>query len=137
MGIIYIPKVNERPGQILVFKEKHGNRYFLAEIKEQVYDACLKILKEREWMIVEPEEPELEDEYQNMVFEPGSVFEKAQIDIIKRNQNKTLTYNEMMKQYKLARFAIEESNGRIAWRVLSDRCDYEYEYFEFEQLELP
>jgi hypothetical protein len=135
MGKIYIQRIDDKKGRILVFMEKHGNRYFLAETKEQVYDACLKILKERAWMFVEPKEPELEDEHQDMVFEPGSIFEKTQVDIIKRNQNKILAYNETMNQYKLARFAVDQNNGRIAWRVINDRYDHEYERYDFEHLE--
>lgn len=134
MSKIYIQRIDDEKGRILVFREKHGNRYFLAETKEQVYDACLKILKERAWMFAEPKEPELEDEHQDMVFEPGSIFEKTQVDIIKRNQNKILAYNETMNQYKLVRFAVDQNNGRIAWRVINDRYD-EYERYDFEHLE--
>lgn len=34
-------------GRIIVFEEKHGNRYFDASTDEQLARACVKILKER------------------------------------------------------------------------------------------
>jgi len=50
------------PG-ILVFREKHGTRYFMCNSREDFYRAAMKILKERadkkySWYYEDPTEPE-------------------------------------------------------------------------------
>lgn len=142
MERVYIPKIYEHPGQILVFKEKYGNRYFIAETKEHVYAACLKLLKEREWMFEEPEAPNLIDIPDEPVLFDNSVNEQLReevmlvIDRAKKTNRKILdNYKEAKEEYGMVKTALSEDNGEMAWRIMSDRRDCEYEYFEFAYLE--
>jgi len=142
MGKIYIQRIDDKKGRILVFMEKHGNRYFLAETKEQVYDACLKILKERAWMFVEPEEPDLislPTEPIDFGDDVVNELKAALIDIVQKskrvNEQKLRDYKERLHEYKLVQAALKEESGDLAWAVISERHDCEYEDYEFEYLE--
>jgi hypothetical protein len=51
------------------------------------------------------------------------------------NEQKLRDYKERLHEYKLVQAALKEESGDLAWAVISERHDCEYEDYEFEYLE--
>jgi hypothetical protein len=131
---------NTKWPQLLVLKEKHGDDYFLINDIEALWRASLKILKERrdEHWYYEPTPPQLKEEVADDIMDklPDSLRKKAKDDKhsnksnLKRFQKDLDIWNDIQR-------AITEQNGALAYKILDDRRDHEYEGLNFENLKVP
>ncbi len=124
--------------KILVFREKHGDRYFRASTPEEIQESCLKVLRERfeeeeawcyppnEVRSVEPMSDEiiatLPEEYRKIENERKRVYEK---DCKRFEQEK--------KWYEAVKLEVNIPVG-LAYKLLRWRCGYQYEGFNFEEV---
>lgn len=138
---------------ILVFQEKHGDRYFLADTPERTKKAFLKILEERYnrggyFLKLEDcfsEEDLLlardSDEYIQKL--QKTIADKDAVDVIKDHALHELDrVKKLVRYYKEVVFengeiqkALSNKDGLLAFCILDGRRDYEYERFSFEHLE--
>jgi hypothetical protein len=118
---IKFPKYLERrlsESGILVFREKHGNRYFICNTKEDYCRAAIKIIKERldeGWYWDE------EDDDDNQA--------AAEYAGVKRRKR------YVRKDETTARQIVESNDLVRAYMFLEERSDYEYEgmYIEYPE----
>lgn len=126
--------------QLIVVKEKHDNGYYLVNDVEAVWRWALAILKERldqRWYY-KPDEPKLREEVPDDVMDklPESLRKKAKDDK-QSNKSNMKRYQRDMEVWNDIHTALTEQNGALAFKVLDDRKDHEYEGFTFETLEVP
>ena len=135
-------------GRILVFREKHGNRYFPADTPEKTMYACLQILTERhgpdaDWGSAQsyidslkeyaPDQPEMPLEeaeklpYTNIRDHVVEQWKKYKKDIEGRS--------EEIRSYRAIKKAIEDKDPYLALQAVWNRRDMEYEKIDFEWME--
>lgn len=134
--------------QILIFQEKHGTRYFDGTTDKARYAAALYILKQRFeegwWYGEEEKVPSLEGTIddtgltiQQIEDLPDGKIKKEALEAVKSLKRSIRYAKEHNYQLKLIKKALDESNGRLAYSVLRDRSDHEYERMEVELLGVP
>lgn len=126
--------------KLIVLKDKHENGYYLVTDVESVWRWALHVLQMRvnDHYIREPEEPRPVEEVPDDVIDklPEAMKKKALSDkqanksLMKRHQRYVEIWNDVQT-------ALAEKNGALAFKVLDDRRDHEYEGFSFERLEVP
>ncbi len=122
-----------RAPSVLVFKEKHDNRYFYVTSDEALFAAALHVLAGRHadgyWYTKpaaerEPAPPDVTREQIDSL--PESLRAKARENL--RDYRIALQeYTRAVEVYDSIVKAIEEKNGRKAWEILSARGAHEYE----------
>lgn len=127
--------------QIIVFKEKHGNRVFDASTNAQLHAACLKVvterLKEGCWYI-KPEFPPCklgmtEEQINNLP--EGKVKKDAQKEWAAFQEEAKHILGEIA-EFEAFKKIVEEKNGKLAYHhVICSRSSYEYEGFRLETVE--
>jgi hypothetical protein len=132
-------------GRILRIKEKHATRYFDASTVEKLHAVALAIVKERlkpdYAFITHPGEPsEWYDVKADLTDEQIAALptEKLQQSAgSERSQCRRYRgeYTEALEVFEKARRAVKQKDGALAWEVLQDRSDHEYEGHSFEYLE--
>ncbi len=132
----------EEKQRIIIFKEKHGNRYFDASTEEKLHIAALKVLKERfeSGWYYEPEEPQgVEEEITGLRTSLEVVkdsYLREQIERkLKHVEGQMPSYLEYKREWETIQKALEENDGNLAYWVLQQRIDCEYEEYDFEWLE--
>ena len=123
-----------QPG-VIVALEKHGTSYYWALTAEQKHAQALAILIERfedGWYYCPepaPTEPELTcAQIEKLPVGETQQAAKKVYHKWKRNWEQT----EMARdQYKLMQEAIEKKDGYLAWVLLEERYDHEYEKIRF------
>lgn len=123
--------------QLLVLKDKHETEYYLCADRDALGRACLEILKARlspqYGYIHEPDkEPyglvdELTDE--QIAVLPAHLQRQAQQDR-GDNTRRRAEHAEELLQYAEAKKALADKDGLMAYQVLHDRRDHEYERVE-------
>lgn len=121
---------------IVIFKEKHGDRYFLVHNREELEKVALKIVKERNeegWYNYEyelPTEPK-------MTVDAAVLLGMERVIAAVKEEWNLFSYNK--KQYELGikmKAALEEiekyNNGAVALQFLNDSKDGQYEAFKIE-----
>lgn len=136
-------KQKEERQRIIVFKEKHGNRYFDAATDEKLHAAALKVLRDRfniGWYY--PPASLKEDPMAKIAELEEALKVLKDSDLIKQTKKKIeqtkreiMSRKEQVLEWLTIQKALEESNGKLAYQVLNFRRDYEYEEFDFEYLE--
>lgn len=126
--------------KILIFKEKHSNRYFDASTVEAHSAACLKILKERleEGYWYDPGDPPDKEDIlseEQISSLPTEILKRAESERRKRYLRELANYEEEVKFVEDAKDAIANNKGRLAYKLLMWRRDGEYERFYEEELE--
>ena len=134
-----------RPG-VLIFHEKHGERYFHVPTENHLHAACLLVLTERfnvggwyhdpctekkhSW---DPDPPQMSLEEIEKLPE-GTIRGAA-----KKQHDKYSKWvqerEEGHREYLRIQEAIEEEDGAKAYYLLRSRSDYEYEGFTIMQFE--
>ncbi len=126
---------------LLVFREKHGNRYFLVPTIKELYAAALKVITERfeeEWFY-EPDPIEITpsddltkaDLERIAKYSYGEEFVKA----YKSYTEQKAEYDRDLAEYRRLEQAVKDEDGRMAWAILQERKDWEYENYSLESLE--
>jgi hypothetical protein len=126
--------------KVLVLKDKHENEYFLISNAAALWRAALEILEIRleQQYIRQPEPPRPVEEVPDDVIEklPEAMRKKAisdkqaNVGLAKRHAIYVDIWNNVQK-------ALAEKDGVLAYQILSDRKDHEYEGFEFVRLKVP
>jgi hypothetical protein len=123
-----------QPG-VLVVSEKHGTSYYWALTQEQKHAQALEILTERfenGWYYCPepaPTNPELTcAQIEKLPVGETQQAAKKVFHRWKRNWEQT---EQARDQYKLMQEAIEKKDGYLAWVLLEERYDNEYEKIRF------
>lgn len=128
---------------ILILKEKHGTYYLDASSRDAFLAACLLTVKRRvdenwfyhSWNPDEVIQPDLEEEVVR-----GLPDSETKTDLLEawENYRKELVRVEHNNDIvELAELAAKTDDPYLAWYVLTERKNHEYEGFELEQLEAP
>ena len=125
---------------IIIFKEKYGQRYFDASTEKLRNAACLKILKQRFeefWYDYNNEEPSAKNILtEDQIAQLPTENLKAQESRKRRDYLSELRqYNEEVSFYKKVKQAVMEDDGQSAYYLLLQRDGGEYEGFDIEELE--
>jgi hypothetical protein len=130
--------------QLFVLNGKHGSEFFLIRSEDDLWKASLEVLfrrVEEDQYIREPaaipyalEEGELsKDEIEKL----PEVFRKQATDILRRNKQRREDHQHALIEWQNAERALREKDGVLAFTVLWNRKDAEYENFELEDLRIP
>jgi hypothetical protein len=126
--------------KIIIFKGKHGDRYFDASTKEAVHKACLKIFKERNregWYghINEAREPVEPFKFESICTIENEQLRNHATNLWKDYQRELRDYLSIQIEQKQYKDACGDKTGMAAYRFLCSRQDGEYEQFVIENLE--
>lgn len=126
--------------KIIIFHEKHGNRYFDASTPDKINAVCHKIVLERinaEWYDLTPslwsvDKPELsKEEICNLP--PGRVKQEAERQW---KEWENYEYNKRAEEEDIAVLKrIQAGDKKLAYKFLHSRRHNEYEKFTIEELE--
>ncbi len=125
---------------VVVCHEKHGNRYFSAKDDAELFETALKILKGRlarkgEWYY-EPDVVKADPGFTQADVDklPAALKDDAQRKL-KQSLNVATQYRREKAEWDRINKAVNENDGKLAWEVLRDRNDHEYEGVSLEWLE--
>jgi len=150
--------------KIMIFEEKHGNRYFDVSTEELLHKVSLKMLSirvedgyfetEEYWVrLIENNKQKIEElgslldklgvDKDRPLFEFGSTAEGDATSTFINNTIRELNrYKRYVTEYgrdyedlRVAKSAIKEQDGERAYYILDCRRDYEYEGFDIKTLE--
>jgi len=126
--------------RIMTHKSKHYNYNYFVPTYNDIFKASLLILKEAmssnyisDWGEYDFTLDFTLEDIEKM---PKSLQTGAKTKL-KQHNEQLKYYEENKRDFELAKKAIDTKDGRLAYRVVMDRCDYEYEYVEFEDLIIP
>lgn len=124
---------------LLVFKEKHGERYFYIPDDAALFGACLKVVTERleqDWYPepdgVVPKAPDFTREQIATLPESMRAEATAKLRAYDRDVE---AFNEELADFAKIKKAVDEKNGRLAWGIIRDRARAEYEGYDLERFE--
>lgn len=135
---------------LLVFKEKHGTSYYHADNEAQLFAIALTVVRDRyeqgywygsekdieatrvEQSVRMAKLNGLRDELAKQTHETVVRALKRDRDELEREINDNV---EAIRFFDMAKRAVDERNGGLAWELLQDRSQYEYERFERERIE--
>lgn len=127
---------------LLVFKEKHGDRYYHVVDDKMLLAVALKILTERfeeGYWYGEPSDlpdpPKAPDFTKEQVEAMPESLRPAAYKKLHDYAVAMRQYNEEVDDYRRIEKAVREKDGREAWQALNDRSDAEYEGFNLERYE--
>lgn len=126
--------------RLLVLKDKHENEYFLITDIDALWRASLQIVEARliQLYFYEPKREKLIEEVPDDVIDklPEAMKKKAISD---KGSNKFAEkrYQRELEQWQNIQKALADKNGALAYKILDDRKDHEYEGFAFERLKVP
>lgn len=132
---------NEEP-RVLVEFQKHGTIYWNATGKEHLLNLALRILQFRMsygfFRTVEEIQKELDkhkdpipdDEISNI----PKALASAAVTIKLQYRNQLENLKDELRHSIMAEQAIENNDGALAWLLLNERADYEYEKVELHTL---
>jgi len=126
--------------KLIVLKDKHENGYYLVTDVESVWRWALQVLAMRvkDHYVREPTPPKFAEEVSDDIIDklPEALKKKAIAD---KRENEALKkrYQKYLDIWNDVQRALAEQNGALAFKVLDDRKDAEYEGFSFERLEVP
>lgn len=134
--------------EILVDHGKHGDDYYDASTPEAKKAAALRIIEDRlgNNYIFDPSGPHFDaakEKYESAQAEWLLIKAKFNHDsvahaAVKKAYDSALSnwvyYRDSLADFKRAKKAVEEQDGNLAWQILMDRMDYEYEYVSIEKV---
>ena len=140
-----VPKLRPFSPGILVFREKHGNRYFHVPTENHLYAACLSVLKDRfedDWYYdpYREKRDSWDPEPPQMTTEEIENLPEGSIRVAARQQHSKYAEwarerDDGHKEYVRIKEAVENRDGMEAYAILRSRSDGEYEGFTIERLE--
>ena len=133
------------PSRIFVFKEKHGDRYFLADTPERIQEFCFDLLKERhedeDW-----DSPEANIEAEHIGEKPKCPRDQVGVlptkGLREQYSKKWAVWDKqfMAREARIAfwkrvRLCLDTQDKKLAVKLIFELRDAEYEGFEIENLE--
>ena len=118
--------------RILVLEEKHGTAYLDASTEAKLYEAALSVVKSRlhpEWgFYCEEDPPEPVGVTQEDIDKlPDGTGKNALVKQLATYKRELEEYERINENYANAKKAVETKDGKLAWRILLHRSDWEYE----------
>ena len=137
---------------VMILHEKYSTRVFEAGNDAALFKSCLKILKERMapdyGYIYDPVEEQKSCEESGLYGAPKPEITRAEAAQLKDRSIREMAlekWNEYDReqaqfrascdQYNRAKEAIANQDGAMAYKILCERSDYEYEGFDLVELE--
>ena len=133
-GVVATKKREFVPG-VLVVKEKHGTAYFHAPDEETLHKVALLILTGRHkagWYYA-PEKPKAPD-YTNEaeILKLRGEIQRSAAAKLRQYVGALAQFEYESERFKDIQKAIETKDGALAWKILRERSDYEYEQVTLE-----
>lgn len=126
---------------LLVFKEKHGERYFHVADDDAVYRVALHVLigrqKEGYWYGAPTRVPKPPDVTAEGVEQLPESLRGPARRMLLTYKKELAEFTARTEEYARIQGAITDRNGKDAWDILMARGDYEYEGFSLEHYETP
>lgn len=128
--------------KIIIFNEHHGKRVFDVSTERQLHQVALSVIKGRfgqqnDYYILEeptpPEEPDFSVDYYEQM-PPGRLKDEAGW-ILRAYERNVSVYRQEKYQFDTIKRCIQEEDGYLAWKILSDRKVYDDEGFEILNVE--
>lgn len=126
---------------VLIFKEKHGKRYFHVPDDKALFAAALHVLAERKedgyWYPSPPfgdtpEEPDVKPEDIEKLPKSLQATAKKKLDAYRAAM---VEIQDDVLEHAAIEKALADKDGRAAWECLRNRRDAEYEGFDLERYE--
>jgi hypothetical protein len=128
------------PGpQLLICKEKHGERYYYLPTEAHLHAVALDIVKERfvqHWYGTSEESFQSDEDLEGLKVQVNSISDpdlrRGAAAELKRKQQAAAYAREGLDDYVTAKKAVETNDGELAWELLNSRASAEYEYVRLE-----
>jgi hypothetical protein len=126
---------------LLIFKEKHGDRYFHVPNDKTLFRVALYVLTERYkqgyWYPKpsdqdKPTPPDINEA--GIAKLPQSLQGTAKKNL-QEYKRALAEYTDLVSEYEGIKKTVDTENGRAAWILLRNRRDAEYEGFDLETYE--
>lgn len=125
--------------RLVIFKEKHGNSYFLVKTLEEFGKIALKIFTQRrkqKWYydfseVQEKREEPLSEEQINAL--PTEKLKKVARESNANILSNATYYRDLERQKKMYDIIVEKKDPDVALRFLDSRRTWEYESFDVER----
>lgn len=120
---------------VLILHEKHRNRYFVIPDDKALGEAALHVLKERMdegYWYSEPEEPKGVGYGLKDLESLPEVLRAEGKKKLAAYKQEVMIYREQKEWWEEANEALMKRDGKLAWKCLVNRNDYEYERVELE-----
>jgi hypothetical protein len=129
------PEITISDPKIIKFNEKHGDNYYIYTSREDFYNVFLDVFMDRYregWYSYTIDKPKQEV---TMTLEeinalPDETLKKFQLTRYKEYERELRDYNEFLQLKSDTEKAYKEKNAKLAYYVMHDRKDGEYEGFE-------
>jgi len=123
--------------QVLVVHEKHEDKYFYIQNVADLHAAALAIVDERldaGFYELGPGPKALDYAHADLTAMPVSLREKA-ARALKDHERESVLYLDEVGDYAIIVKTVANKDGAVAWRILNNRKDYEYEGFNLNDFE--
>jgi hypothetical protein len=132
-------KLDSRTYPVLISKnEKHETVYYLATTREQLVRVFVAMLKRNydSNYYYSPDKPRLVDAmFPEQAAALPPEYRKLEEAKIARNKRESEIYAEDLEKWATIKKALKDEDGELAFQILHDRKDAEYEGWDFERLE--
>jgi hypothetical protein len=126
---------------LLVLHEKHGDLYFHVPNEAALFKVALDIVEKRlragHWYLdpkdYEPKAPSVSKEQADAL--PDGPVKKAALQELSGHVRAVKEYRWIKEGWELIHKAVKEKDGRLAWKVLRDHSDGEYQRVTVERYE--
>ena len=125
--------------KLLILREKHGNRNFLVKDDEDLFRISLSIVRGRQkqgWWYgttpgAKPSGPGFTDKDVEKL--PPALRADA-TKKLRYHRSEIASWERSAQMFMDITKALDSKDGRLAWQVLQDRRDHEYEGFSLDAL---
>jgi hypothetical protein len=129
------PQITDSQPMIVKFEEKHGESFYVYTNREEFFKIFLEVLIyrfENGWYDYDIDKPkqEVKMSLEEINALTDEKLKKFQLDRFKQQERDMREYNEFMQLKKDTETAFKKKNARLAYFVLDERKDGEYEKFE-------
>lgn len=121
------------PSQILVFKEKHGELYFAIPDLKALYDVAnivLKVRFEQGYFEAPDDLTPIDTTLDEINAIKSATIKERLLDEYNDYQKRLKNHNQEKAEYDRIAKAVKDNDGRIAWSIIRDRNDHEYEEWD-------
>ena len=123
---------------VLVLHEKHGNQYFNVPDEPALFKAALEILKARlkaGWYY-DPEDSKPKDPGATRAevgaMKPGPIRQFSAA-VVRRYEEELRWWKHLKEQWLGIQQSVKDADAKLAWRLLRERSDHEYENVSIER----
>ncbi len=125
---------------LVIIKNKHDNEYLVVNNDEELFNLALILLEARlrsNEYYFKPEEPEKLDYDESQIASLPVKLQRDAEKVLANYKRNLKFFEEELYTWELIQQAIKNKDGRLAWRILDSRGDYQYEQIVLEHLSSP